>query len=77
MFYRLNDAIIPTFKVDYNSYSFTMSYDINTSSLKTASNGMGGFEISVYSRGFLSIGIWAQDKTKCPRFEQMILPAFQ
>ncbi len=76
MFYRVNDAIIPTVKLDYNSYSFTVSYDINSSGLRTASNGMGGMEISVFSRGFLSKGVWAQDKTKCPRFEQMIMPAF-
>jgi type IX secretion system PorP/SprF family membrane protein len=77
LFYRVNDAFIPTVKMDYKSYSFTLSYDVNSSGLKTATNGMGGMEISIYSRGFLTKGIWAQDKTKCPRFEQMILPAFQ
>lgn len=74
-FYRLNDAIIPTVKIDYKKYSFTFSYDFNTSTLRTASNGMGGFEMSVYSRGVLSKGLWAIDKTKCPRFEQMLTPA--
>lgn len=77
LFYRWKDAVIPTVKLDYKNYSFTFSYDINTSSLKTASNGVGGTEISVFSRGLLTKGWWAQDKNKCPRFESMILPAFQ
>jgi type IX secretion system PorP/SprF family membrane protein len=76
VFYRLNDAIIPTVKLDYKSYSFTLSYDLNNSGLKTASNRMGGMEISIFSRGVLTKGPWAQDKTKCPRFEQMLTPGF-
>lgn len=77
LFYRVNDAIIPTVKLDFRSYSFTVSYDINTSALRAATNSMGGMEISVFARGFITKGRWAQDKTKCPRFEQMILPTFQ
>lgn len=77
LFYRFHDALIPTVKLDYKSYSVTVSYDLNNSGLKDATNNMGGMEISLFSRGFLTKGIWAQDKTKCPRFEQMILPAFE
>ncbi|MBS1589909.1 MAG: PorP/SprF family type IX secretion system membrane protein [Bacteroidetes bacterium] len=77
LFYRFNDAIISTVKLDYKNYSFTVSYDLNNSGLRTASNGMGGTEISIFSRGVLSKGPWAQDKNKCPRFESMILPAFR
>jgi type IX secretion system PorP/SprF family membrane protein len=76
MFYRINDALIPTVKLDYKSYSFTLSYDINNSGLKTASNSHGGFELSIFTRGYLTKGPWAQDKTKCPRFEQMMVPNF-
>lgn len=75
-FYRFKDALIPTLKLDYQQYSITMSYDMNTSSLKAATNGVGGFEISLFARGNLHKGIWAKDKLKCPRFEQM-MPAFQ
>jgi len=74
LFYRYKDAIIPTVKLDYKKYSFTLSYDINSSSLNTASNYKGGFEISVFTRGLLTKGLWAQDKTKCPRFENMLIP---
>jgi len=77
VFYRLDDAWIPTVKLDYKNYSFTVSYDINSSGLKTASQGNGGMEISIFSRGILTKGIWAQDKNKCPRFESMMIPTFQ
>ncbi len=70
LFYRLNDAYIPTLKLDYKSYSVTVSYDFNISSLKPASNQMGGMEISLFTRGYLSKGWWAKDKFKSPRFEQ-------
>ena len=77
LFFRVGDAFIPTVKLDYKKYSFTVSYDINTSGLRTATNKMGGMEISVYSRGILTKGLWAQDKTKCPRFEELIMPGFE
>lgn len=76
LFYRLNDSFIPTIKLDYKSYSFTVSYDVNTSGLRTASNGIGGLELSIFTRGSLTSGPWAIDKTRCPRFESMMLPAF-
>jgi type IX secretion system PorP/SprF family membrane protein len=67
-FYRVKDAIIPTLKLDYKTYSVTVSYDMNNSNLKTASNGMGGFEISLYARGFFKRESIV-DMIKCPRFE--------
>lgn len=47
MFYRYQDALIPLLKVDVNTLSFGMSYDINTSTLTPASRNRGGFEISM------------------------------
>lgn len=44
---RLKDAIIPAVAVYYNNLRVGLSYDINTSSLKRASNKKGGPEISV------------------------------
>jgi type IX secretion system PorP/SprF family membrane protein len=71
MFTRLHDAMIPTMKFDYQSYSMTISYDINTSSLKPASNGNGGFEISLSYRGKIAIPEKMTDKFRCPRFEDL------
>lgn len=76
LFYRFKDAIIPTIKLDYKSYSITLSYDVNNSGLRTATNSMGGMEISLYSRGFFKKSLSDRDKSKCPRFEQMIQPGF-
>ncbi|MFN5422916.1 MAG: PorP/SprF family type IX secretion system membrane protein [bacterium] len=47
MFYRYNDALIPVLKFDVQKLSVGISYDINTSSLATASRNRGGFEISL------------------------------
>src|SRR6185436_5573966 len=46
-FLRWNDAIIPALKLDYNPFSFTISYDVNISKLKPSSYGRGGYEISI------------------------------
>jgi type IX secretion system PorP/SprF family membrane protein len=75
-FYRVNDAIIPTVKIDYNAYSVTFSYDVNNSTLKTASQGAGGFEMSLFARGIFKKEKSATDATKCPRFEDMLPASF-
>jgi hypothetical protein len=46
-FSNLTDAIIPYAGLDIGSFTFGMSYDVNVSSLKPASQGQGGFEISL------------------------------
>lgn len=72
-FYRWNDAVIPTIKVDYRQYSFTFSYDVNTSNLSLASNNAGGLELSIFSRGVLDSWRWSKKKPDFPgpRFEMM------
>jgi len=44
---RLNDALIPYIGLEFSDFRLGMTYDINTSSLKTASNSRGGVEISL------------------------------
>ncbi len=43
---RFKDAIIPYLGLEYNDVRLGITYDVNTSSLKTASNGNGGIEVS-------------------------------
>jgi len=74
-FYRVNDALIPTIKIDYSDYSFTASYDVNNSSLKPTTNGAGGFEFSLFARGNYKHKQDSRDQTRCPRFENM-MPGF-
>jgi len=65
-FLRVKDAVIPTIKIDYKTYSFTASYDVTTSSLKPSVSSKGGWEFSIYARG---VGKKKLDQNKCPRFE--------
>lgn len=44
---RLNDAVIPYFGLEFADARLGISYDVNTSSLKTASLNKGGIEISL------------------------------
>ncbi len=65
-FLRLNDALIPTIKIDYKPFSLSFSYDVNVSRLKTSSYGRGGFEAGVSYIGFLERG--SLNSMLCPRF---------
>jgi type IX secretion system PorP/SprF family membrane protein len=70
LYVRMGDALIPTLKLDYQKYFFVVSYDINTSGLRPASDGLGGMELSVFVRG-----VWPKVRyyeTRCPAFEQML-----
>ncbi len=66
-FIRWNDAVIPTLKLDYRPFSFTVSYDANISKLKPSSYGRGGFEISVAYIDFRKNNS-SLDAVRCPRF---------
>lgn len=44
---RLKDAFVVDAQIDYNQFRLGMSYDVNFSNLKKASNGLGGFEFSL------------------------------
>ena len=46
-YYRLNEAIIPTFSMMMNSYIFGLSYDIYNNDLSGASIKQNGFELSL------------------------------
>lgn len=67
-FIRLNDAVIPTVKLDYHPFSVGLSYDVNISTLKTSSYGRGGFELSVTYIGFLDRENSSLNAVRCPRY---------
>ncbi len=62
--FRVNDALIPYVGLEWGSFRFGASYDVNVSSLKTVSNSQGGFEISLIyiNKKDTQVGI------KCPKF---------
>jgi type IX secretion system PorP/SprF family membrane protein len=65
---RIKDAFIPFLKFDYRPFSIGFSYDANVSQLKTASQGRGGFELSISYAGFLDRGNTTKDAVVCPKF---------
>lgn len=67
-FLRWKDALIPVVKLDYNPFSVSLSYDVNVSDLKTASQGKGGMELSVTYRGFFDRDNSSRNAVLCPRF---------
>lgn len=67
LFYRVNDAFIPTLKMTYKDLGVTASYDFNTSSLKAATNLRGGFEISVFKTGLFKNPQYEKSRTVCPK----------
>ncbi|MFN6375276.1 MAG: PorP/SprF family type IX secretion system membrane protein [Chitinophagia bacterium] len=67
-FIRLNDAFIPYAYLRYNQIDIGISYDINTSSLKTAAQGVGSIELSISYRGFTQNPNQSLRYIKCPKF---------
>jgi len=67
-FYRWNDAFIPTVKLDMYQFSVGLSYDANTSQLKTASQMQGGFEVTMSYKAKFRNRSQAGDKMKCISF---------
>lgn len=65
---RWEDAFIPVVKLDYHPFSLGFSYDMNVSQLRTASQGRGGFELSLTYTGFLNGAGSTKDILRCPRF---------
>lgn len=57
---RIKDALIATAGLQYNSTRIQASYDYNYSQFKAATNGRGGFELSV-------IYIWSKPKVFVPK----------
>jgi type IX secretion system PorP/SprF family membrane protein len=47
LFYRVNDALIPKFMFESGDFAMGVSYDVNLSGYRTASNYRGGFEVSI------------------------------
>ncbi|MBC7536887.1 MAG: PorP/SprF family type IX secretion system membrane protein [Ferruginibacter sp.] len=68
LFYRLNDAFIPVVKLEYYQLGIGITYDVNSSKLKTASQSRGGFECTLSYKGFRHNRNSSLDMVRCPRF---------
>lgn len=67
LLYRVGDAVAPVVKIDYNDFTLGLSYDMNISKLRAASNIRGGFEISMTKTGLMSDPQRGFSSTVCPR----------
>ncbi len=64
--YRFGDAVIPYVGLEFGEWHFGASYDVNTSSLKPASNSRGGVEVSlIYIKKYVDPNM---RKLNCPKF---------
>ena len=68
LFMRWNDALVPVVKLDYAPLSFSLSYDVNLSNLRTSSYGRGGFELGIAFQAFTQKSNSSIDAVLCPRF---------
>ena len=66
-FIRWNDAIIPMLKMEVMPITIAVSYDVNVSRLKAASQSRGGFELSLSYQKFLDRSS-AKEALRCPKF---------
>lgn len=64
---RWKDAFIPVVKLERNSFTMGLSYDVNISPLSTVSDSRGGFELSLSYIGILDRES-AKYHTNSPRF---------
>jgi type IX secretion system PorP/SprF family membrane protein len=67
-FYRWNDALIPTVKMQLHKMMIGVSYDINVSQLRTASQLRGGIEFTFSFLGFLNKDNSSRNRVRCPGF---------
>ena len=65
VFWRVGDALIPSVGSDYKQWTAALSYDVNLSGLKPASNLKGGYEITL---------LYKMDKTKAKREKSVPCP---
>jgi len=64
-FSNVTDAIIPYVGLDIGSFTLGMTYDVNVSSLKSASESQGGFEISLI---YIKKPADGRKTIPCPKF---------
>jgi type IX secretion system PorP/SprF family membrane protein len=67
-FLRWKDAIMPMAKLDFKPLSVTVSYDVNVSQLRAASQSRGGFELSLTYQKYFDRNNTSREAVRCPRF---------
>jgi type IX secretion system PorP/SprF family membrane protein len=73
LWYRWDDAVIASMRMDLQAISIGLSYDVNISTLSGASNGAGGPEVSLMYRLDQGNGPGAQRQRN---YRQLVCPNF-
>jgi type IX secretion system PorP/SprF family membrane protein len=66
--YRQSDAMVAAMNFDYQNINIGISYDINISKLRNASNGFGGIELSLIYILFKQRTMIIPIRKQCPTF---------
>lgn len=67
-FFRWKDALVPVAKLDFKPFALSVSYDVNVSQLKSASNGRGGLEMALSYQKYLDRSNSSKEAVRCPVF---------
>jgi type IX secretion system PorP/SprF family membrane protein len=65
---RMNDAFVPIVRLRSGRFEGGVSYDLNTSTLRSASQTRGGYEVTFSYRGFTAGSQSSLLQSRCPRF---------
>jgi type IX secretion system PorP/SprF family membrane protein len=69
LYYRYKDAFVPMVGLGLKDYTFTFTYDITTSSLKTYNTGRGALEFSLVKQGVIDRYRGTSRESMCPSFK--------
>ncbi|HMK02860.1 MAG TPA: PorP/SprF family type IX secretion system membrane protein, partial [Ferruginibacter sp.] len=67
-FYRWKDALMPVVKLDYKQIGIGITYDVNISKLKTASQFRGAYELTLSYKAFRNSPNTSAEMVRCPAF---------
>jgi hypothetical protein len=65
---RFKDALVPVAKLDIGKIGISFSYDVNTSQLRNATYGRGGYEMALKYQNFNNKDNSSKDAVRCPVF---------
>ena len=68
VFYRYQDAVVLSARVEYNTWGLGISYDVNTSTLSKLSASTNAFEISLSYVSFMKRGNKSKNFNSIPRY---------
>ncbi len=68
-YYRHKDAVIPMVGLGFKDFTFTFTYDVTMSTLKTYNNGRGAMEFSLIKQGVVDRYNGNRRESMCPSFK--------